>query len=104
LEVVAKAIYPLHFYSGSSMYPTIVWIIFTRILNVMLASEYNCLVQLFNGLVQQFNIFFRQNYLNSLPCVCFYQACGAKTMCREWKGGDGRKKIEKHCFRPLHCI
>jgi len=38
LEIVAKAIYPLNFYSGSSMCPTTVWIIFTRILNVILAS------------------------------------------------------------------
>jgi len=38
LEVVAKAIYPLKFYSGSSVYPATVWIIFTRILNVILAT------------------------------------------------------------------
>jgi len=33
LEVVAKAIYLLKFYSGLSMLPATVWIIFTRILN-----------------------------------------------------------------------
>jgi len=29
-----------------------VWLIFTRILNVMIASSYSCLVQLLNGLVR----------------------------------------------------
>jgi len=38
LEVVAEGIYPLNFYSGSSMCPATVWIIFTRILNIILAS------------------------------------------------------------------
>jgi len=38
LEVVAEAIYPLNFYSGSSVCPATVWIIFTRVLNIMLAS------------------------------------------------------------------
>jgi len=38
LEVVAKAIYPLNFYSGSSMCPATEWIIFTKILNVILVS------------------------------------------------------------------
>jgi len=38
LEVVAKAIYPLDFYSGSSVCPATVWIILTRNLNVILAS------------------------------------------------------------------
>jgi len=39
LEVVAKAIYQLNIYSGSSMmHLASVWIIFTRILNVILAS------------------------------------------------------------------
>jgi len=38
LEVVAEEIYPLKFYSGSSMCPATVWIIFTKILNVILAS------------------------------------------------------------------
>jgi len=47
LGAVAKAIYPLNFYSGSSMCPATVWIIFTIILNVILASHCNCLVQLF---------------------------------------------------------
>jgi len=37
MEVVAEAIYLLHFYSGSSMCLGTVWIIFTRILNVILA-------------------------------------------------------------------
>jgi len=37
VELVIKAIYPLNFNSGSSMCPTTVWIIFTRILNVLLA-------------------------------------------------------------------
>jgi len=36
--VVAKAIYPLNFCSGSSMCLAEVWIIFTRILNVISAS------------------------------------------------------------------
>jgi len=35
---VAEGIYPLNFYSRSSVCPATVWIIFTRILNVMLAS------------------------------------------------------------------
>jgi len=26
------------------------------------------------------------------------QAWVAATMCREWKGGDGTKTFEKHCF------
>jgi len=55
LELVVKSIYPLNFYSGSSVCPAAVWIIFTRILNVVLASQYNCLVKLFNSLVQLFN-------------------------------------------------
>jgi len=38
LEVVAKAIYPLNFYFESFMFPATVWIIFTRILNVIIAS------------------------------------------------------------------
>jgi len=38
LELVVKAIYPLKFYSGSSVCPATVWISFTRILNVILAS------------------------------------------------------------------
>jgi len=38
LDVVAKAIYPLMFCSGSSVCPATVWIIFIRILNVILAS------------------------------------------------------------------
>jgi len=39
LEVVVKAIYPSNFYPGLYMSPaTAVWIIFTRILNVILAS------------------------------------------------------------------
>jgi len=38
LQVVAKPIYPLNFYSGSSVCPATVWIIFTRILNIILAS------------------------------------------------------------------
>jgi len=38
MEVVAKVIYPLNFYSGSSACPAAVWIIFTRVLNVKLAS------------------------------------------------------------------
>jgi len=36
--IVVKAIYPLNFYSGSSVCPATVCIIFTRILNVILAS------------------------------------------------------------------
>jgi len=55
LELVVKAIYLLNFYSGSSVCPATVWIIFTRILNVTLASQCNCLVKLFNSLVQLFN-------------------------------------------------
>ena len=46
-----EAIYPLKFYSGSSMFPATVWIIFTRILNLRLKSQQSCLVQLFNGFV-----------------------------------------------------
>jgi len=38
LEVVAKAIYPLNFLSWIVYVPGYVWINFTRILNVMLAS------------------------------------------------------------------
>jgi len=38
LELVVKAIYPLNFYSGLPVCPATVWIIFTRILNVILAS------------------------------------------------------------------
>jgi len=38
LEDVAKAIYPLNFYYGSSVSPATFCIIFTRILNVVLAS------------------------------------------------------------------
>jgi len=38
MKVVAKAIYPLNFYFGSSMCLATVWIIFTRILNVILTS------------------------------------------------------------------
>jgi len=38
LELVVKAIYALNFYSESSVCPATVCIIFTRILNVMLAS------------------------------------------------------------------
>jgi len=38
LEVVAQAIYPLKFYSRSSVCPATVWIIFTRTLNVLSAS------------------------------------------------------------------
>jgi len=38
LELVVKAIYPLNFYSGSSVCPAAAWIIFTRNLNVILAS------------------------------------------------------------------
>jgi len=37
LELVVKAIYPLTFYSGSSVCPATVWSIFKRILNVTLA-------------------------------------------------------------------
>jgi len=37
LELV-KAIYPLNFYSGSSVCPATVWIITTRILNVISTS------------------------------------------------------------------
>jgi len=39
-------------------------------------------------------------YLNKtlqLSTLCLlYQTWGAKTTCREWKGGDGKKKFEKH--------
>jgi len=35
LELVVKAIYPVNFYFGSSVRPATVWIIFTRILNVI---------------------------------------------------------------------
>jgi len=38
LEVVAKAIYPFNFYSGSFMYSATVWIIFIRTQNVLLSS------------------------------------------------------------------
>jgi len=38
LDVVAKAIYPLKFYSGSYVCPATVWITFIRNLNVILAS------------------------------------------------------------------
>jgi len=38
LQAVAEANFPLNFYSGSSMCQATVWIIFTRILNVILAS------------------------------------------------------------------
>jgi len=34
----------------------------------------------------------------------FYQAWGAKTTCRGWKGGDGIKKFEKHYFRPNRIV
>jgi len=48
LEVVAKAVVSVQFFSSaSSMCPATVWIIFTRILNVILASYYNCSVRLF---------------------------------------------------------
>jgi len=36
-----------------------VWIIFAKILNVLLASKYSCLVQLFDSLVQLFDYFFK---------------------------------------------
>jgi len=55
LEFAVEAIYSLSFYSGSSVCPAAVWIIFTRILKVILASQYKCLVELFNSLVQLFN-------------------------------------------------
>ena len=29
-------------------------------------------------------------------CCYIYQAWGATTMCREWKGGDGTKTFEEH--------
>jgi len=38
LEIAVKAIYPINFYSGASVRPATVWIIFTRILNAILAS------------------------------------------------------------------
>jgi len=38
LVVVAKAIHPFYFYSGSSMFQTTVWIIFTGILNIIIVS------------------------------------------------------------------
>jgi len=38
LELVVITIYPLNFYSGSSVRPATVWISFTRILKVILAS------------------------------------------------------------------
>jgi len=38
LVAIAKAIYLLTFYSGSSMFPATVWIIFKGNLNVILAS------------------------------------------------------------------
>jgi len=44
LEVVAKAIYLLNFYSGSSLCLATVSIIFTRTLNVLLMLQYNCLL------------------------------------------------------------
>jgi len=44
MELVVKAIPPLNIHSGSSVCPATVWIIFTRILNVISASQYNCLV------------------------------------------------------------
>jgi len=34
-----------------------VWIVFTRILNVIIESQCNCLVQLLNGLVQLLHLF-----------------------------------------------
>jgi len=46
------------------MCPTTVWIIFTRILNVILASKYNCLVQLLTGFIQLFNTYFKYFFLN----------------------------------------
>jgi len=40
------------------------------------------------------------NKILEIHClVLAYQAWGAKTTCREWKGSDGIKKFEKHCFR-----
>jgi len=53
LEV--EVIYPLNFYPGSYMSPATMWIIFTRILNVILVSYYSCLGQLSNGLVELFH-------------------------------------------------
>ena len=41
------------------------------------------LVQLFDGLIDLFNTFFKGNYLNLLPCVRFIRLEGAKMMCRE---------------------
>jgi len=38
VELAVKAIYPFNFYSGSSVCPATVWIVFTKILNVILAS------------------------------------------------------------------
>jgi len=38
LKVAAEAIYLLNLYSGWSMCPVALWIIFTRILNEILAS------------------------------------------------------------------
>jgi len=34
--------------------------------------------------------------------VFTFAGLGAKTMCREWKGGDRTNKFEKHCTRQLH--
>jgi len=53
--ILVKVIYPLNFYSGSCVCSATVGIIFTRILNVILASQYNCLVKLFKSFVQLFN-------------------------------------------------
>ena len=41
-------------------------------------------------------------FKNTILCL-LYQAWGATTMCREWKGGDGTKKFEKHCTRSFWC-
>jgi len=69
-------------------------IIYTRILNVILASYYNSFVQLFNGLVQQFNTFFKLNSLNLLPCVCFIRLRGLKRRVQSEKGGWIKKVWE----------
>jgi len=72
------------------MCPATVWIIFTRVLNTILAVEYNCLVQLFNSLVQIFHTF----SLNLLSCLYFIRLGGNNNVSKMKRGRWNKKVLE----------
>ena len=104
MEVVAIAIYPLNFCFGSSVSLATVRIIFTKILNVILASYYNCLVQLVNGLVQLCNTFCFNNFTESYDLVFALLSLGDENDVSRVKRGGLNKKFEKHCARQTQLL